>query len=571
MNRPMVYRDPQQRNLSEEQMNLLGQIFRVIAKEITSDLDKENMAPGEIGIDYVEGIIYFRNPHTGNLIAPYGYPGMLKLLKKVDKNGNLNADTVAGIHIYKDVSELSNFAGSLTPDNLVSFGMTEEPSLFVGNVQGSKALGWPTEDGILIVYKYDEENVICTMYDRKTFSRWIGNYDYQTHQLVGFITNDEVAESFAEFDTADEINITVGESIHDLSCVVLRAINGLRRTAKVTINGIGPYPFTDWNGQPLTYDIANDTTIMLVYDELNSRWILRNASDSAVTAGVDVLNKRISDITKSVTELTEQMSNDIKTLKGRIYTAEFKLENFNAAWVKSIDGSTLPVDVIPFGTTNRNFSIERLGILGDTSNTGYPNGAGNGDTIFVISTENSYFIIDQTKLGTPDYMAGLKKNNMQFAQPSWSNIVGKPTTLDGYGITDAMSSGDLALVNNRIDALITRMATAENTLKEINKNIGIYKSSRTIAERLDDIYYGPGTIELVVTNWTADGGESEVEEITGFNGAFDKLFVNYNQTILKVGIDYDVYGNGVRFYGHKFAYGEVVQFVIFKQKTSEMR
>ena len=32
------------------------------------------------------------------------------------------------------------------------------------------------------------------------------------------------------------------------------------------------------------------------------------------------------------------------------------------------------------------------------------------------------------------------------ATPDWSSITGKPTTLEGYGITDAVQSGTLAAV-----------------------------------------------------------------------------------------------------------------------------
>ena len=51
--------------ITEEQMKLLAGIFRIIVKEIRSDEDKEKLAPGELGISYIEGTLYIRNPHTG--------------------------------------------------------------------------------------------------------------------------------------------------------------------------------------------------------------------------------------------------------------------------------------------------------------------------------------------------------------------------------------------------------------------------------------------------------------------------------------------------------------------------
>ena len=46
-------------------MSYLAKIFRLIAKEIRTDEDKEKLAPGEIGISYIENTFYIRNPHTG--------------------------------------------------------------------------------------------------------------------------------------------------------------------------------------------------------------------------------------------------------------------------------------------------------------------------------------------------------------------------------------------------------------------------------------------------------------------------------------------------------------------------
>lgn len=62
----------------------------------------------------------------------------------------------------------------------------------------------------------------------------------------------------------------------------------------------------------------------------------------------------------------------------------------------------------------------------------------NGDTVKVTATGIMYFVMDETKLGQETayqvYSAGTA------AAVAWSGVTAKPTTLAGFGITDAVSS-----------------------------------------------------------------------------------------------------------------------------------
>ena len=64
--------------------------------------------------------------------------------------------------------------------------------------------------------------------------------------------------------------------------------------------------------------------------------------------------------------------------------------------------------------------------------------AQNGDTVKVTSTGKMYFITDDTKLSTEAgyeiYTAGTA------AAVPWSGVTDRPTTLSGYGITDAAAA-----------------------------------------------------------------------------------------------------------------------------------
>lgn len=70
----------------------------------------------------------------------------------------------------------------------------------------------------------------------------------------------------------------------------------------------------------------------------------------------------------------------------------------------------------------------------------------NGDTVFVTEGEKMYFVKDETKLGhETDYMQAFQTYNAGVASSvNWSGVKNTPTTVDGYGITDAVKTTDVA-------------------------------------------------------------------------------------------------------------------------------
>ena len=55
---------------NDNQWKMLSDIFRIMLHEITSEDDCKDLAPGEMGVDYGDGSLYIRNPHTGALFSP---------------------------------------------------------------------------------------------------------------------------------------------------------------------------------------------------------------------------------------------------------------------------------------------------------------------------------------------------------------------------------------------------------------------------------------------------------------------------------------------------------------------
>ena len=92
---------------------------------------------------------------------------------------------------------------------------------------------------------------------------------------------------------------------------------------------------------------------------------------------------------------------------------------------------TISIDRLPAG------ALERcIVVADDTARKALTTAkAQNGDTVKVTSTGRMYMIVDDTKLnadaGYVEYSAG------SASSVPWSGVTGKPTTLGGYGITDA--------------------------------------------------------------------------------------------------------------------------------------
>ena len=88
-----------------------------------------------------------------------------------------------------------------------------------------------------------------------------------------------------------------------------------------------------------------------------------------------------------------------------------------------------------------------------------------GDTVKVQSTGRMYIVVDESKLssaaGYMEYTAG------QAARVPWSGVTGKPTTLGGYGITDAAPKShthpisNVTGLQNNLDGLDDRISALE--------------------------------------------------------------------------------------------------------------
>ena len=166
------------RQMTPEQMALLADIFRVLVKEIRSDEDKEKLAPGELGISYVEGCFYIKDPYTGELFSP----NSVQMIKQIMNNynpvtGEFNADRVNHIRFYTNISQLTQIGISLDADTIIR--QMTIPSVLYAPItyENYDKLMFPSEKGLMTVVKISEEFVRCSYSDLANHVEYDGIYN----------------------------------------------------------------------------------------------------------------------------------------------------------------------------------------------------------------------------------------------------------------------------------------------------------------------------------------------------------------------------------------------------------
>ena len=109
----------------------------------------------------------------------------------------------------------------------------------------------------------------------------------------------------------------------------------------------------------------------------------------------------------------------------------------------------------------------------------------NGDAI-KVKNGGWFFIIDDTKLGTDDSENAFKQVASGSSSLEWSAIQNKPTTIKGYGITDAATQEDVQQLEEALAGVDTsQLPTAED-----------YSNITTLQSKYNEAL---NTIELINT------------------------------------------------------------------------
>lgn len=318
--------------ITDWQLRMLSQIFRVIVKEIVTDDDKEKLAPGEIGIHYGEGAFYIRNPHTGELFSPNSLSNLNQLLSKFNpRTGRLNADYVSNIRFYSDIHQLDDLGISLTPDSIIR--QMAYPAILVSPVayDNYSEMGFPSSAGIVTVAKITEDYATIEYYDCNSFVSYEGKYNRFNHLFEGWISTS--ATSSEHVDTVgggNLANIAITTEIKDMLIISVRVTEDLEPGANIAVNNRPAVPIINADGSRLAQTIAANNIIMLIYDERRDSWVLIPSGTSAIEGLVTLVNERTSEVetaaNRAVAEAEERLSKQIEELRKMLLTRPGNVE-----------------------------------------------------------------------------------------------------------------------------------------------------------------------------------------------------------------------------------------------------
>lgn len=301
-------RDPTNTQMTEQQTRMLADIFRIFVKEIKSEQDADTLAPGEMGINYKTGSFVIRNPYDKTLFSPNSLTYLKPILNKYNfKTDSFDADTVGGISLYSRLGQLDKLKIDFTPDSVVR--QMYSPAIFFGPIEYANyvALGWPSDSGILVAYKSDEEHVFMRFYDNNTYITYEGRYNYHKHMFEGWAlggnsAGDNYAETIGGGNHTDVRMKPYDMELEDLFVLTLRIKEELNPGATISFNGGEPLPIVMRDGEPLNIVVAPNNIIMLVYDKPNRKWVLLESTESALQAIVSITGQRLEVLSKETTQ-----------------------------------------------------------------------------------------------------------------------------------------------------------------------------------------------------------------------------------------------------------------------------
>lgn len=157
--------------------------------------------------------------------------------------------------------------------------------------------------------------------------------------------------------------------------------------------------------------------------------------DASITGDAPTLEGHAASYFATKTE-HDAVAGRVTTAESDIDTLQSEIKAIDAAWITS---GVISIDRLPSAVIERMYIAAKETDLASLTTEQVQ----NGDTVKVAETGNMYYVVDDTKLGTSDYMQGLSQYTAGIAsQVDWSGVVNKPTTLAGYGITDAVNANE---------------------------------------------------------------------------------------------------------------------------------
>lgn len=525
-------------SLSDYQLKLLSDIFRIIVKTIKSDSDKEKLAPGELGIDYDEGCFYIKNPYTGKLFTPNSLAHINQILSKYTSNGNiLNADTVGGIHFYTSLTQLTQIGTDLTADTAIR--QMGYPGLLYApvNYANYSVLGYPSNDGVILVFKISPEATVAYYYDNHSLNLFLGRYDGNTQQLMSWQSTSDPDSIYAESaGTSLAVTAVTHSDISDMSVITLKLTNDVSIGATLSVNNSAPHPITTMTGEPLSETIELNTRIMLIFDQFNGKWRIVSDRYTASTAVVALIRERSS---------TRLNSDSATALLGNISQELFKVATYSlVAWYDARDCK--PSDINWANRIDPTSAIDLTTFPFDYSGNGFDRSAGylsqnkittngNSGTIDVSSfnpeNSNTWTAEFNIKVTGNNRIVAMLYDNEADYQTKYIMISSSESNAGytiGYAFSDTPTPNWLTIDNAQADDVSVFTIVRNGKYMYFYYN-GTLKGTLTLPAESTGFGY------LTVGGWAKYTGPYKLSSIRLYDGILsaDEVLANYNYELYR--------------------------------------
>lgn len=296
---------------AEEILHFLDGIFRLIAKPVDAD-SLQDLAPGEIGIDYDQWTIYAKSPYSGEIITPNSIAHLRTILSKFnEKTKELNADLIGNVRIYTNINQLPPLYGiEMTIDSIIR--QMVYPSILVSYMKpdNPEVVGLPTDSGILTIIKMSEEHVSVKFNDSITSATYIGMYDSVQRLFIKWSSDYGSGTVGTTMDVFDgDVHVTTTHEITDLVTLTCRNPEEVPPKANIFVNGTKYGYLLKMNGSVNDAPISENSIIMLTFDKSNESWRYSDTSVSSSMITSAILTDRVADLEKSVDNLINKLDN----------------------------------------------------------------------------------------------------------------------------------------------------------------------------------------------------------------------------------------------------------------------
>lgn len=342
--------------ISNETLALFSEIFQFWIRRI-GDGEEKTVAPGELCIKPLAdegGVLYWRDPITGQLITPNSLEDLQIILDHFNKeDGTMSADKVGGIRFYTNLNDIKLGDGvNQTPDTIISH--MDSKSILLAPVEfptDYKVLNWPSASGLVTIVKMSNDTVRAEYTDRETSNTWTGIYNAVTHEFIRWQFSEDASANYL-LAQGNEFKLRADSPVpvHDFEVWSIKLPTNVQPTATLQINDSEYMMLKTVTGEPIKEILSINSVIMITFDGYRKCWVLLSETRSIASQLMQIMAIRLDSQTGDLTALIGEVRTFIEETKDVIGAIHNRLDRLEKSPGKIVYDSR----IFTITETNRN-------------------------------------------------------------------------------------------------------------------------------------------------------------------------------------------------------------------------